>query len=313
MHTASATHTRSVPHGPGAATPTILPAIVQDPTARHGGPRGEHHAERSDGATIVGVKQHRELRIRGRNAAPQPGQRHVSRMGVSLARWWWTARSWLAGHVVMFRPPRHGRRDRRTGRSHPKLVPQDGERLRRLVHEGLLLPSATQIMRSASSETTSSATDECDFPPDAVTKPVVSRMRPPPRLSSSALTRDRRRPRMMRTSPSTSWTRSSPSASSTPISNDTCVALAVPSGQVQRRCRRVRREGGVAGPTHSGVIGIEAARSLGRGVHRGPSAASLGVTEIATRLPTIRVLLSIRRSRHAGEDEGPAGGVNPPT
>lgn len=167
-----------------------------------------------------------------------------------------------------------------------------------------LLPSATEIVYALGlGDDLVGVTDECDFPPDAVTKPVVSRSALPqgrpltPREIDEAV-----RLRMEAHEPiyildKDLLRREQPDVI---LTQDLCRVCAVPSGQVQRALDEL----GVSEAkvlsldphTLDAVIGqIEAVGSmLGRG-DKGKEIASLlrsrvaRVKEIAMRLPTLRV------------------------
>ena len=92
-----------------------------------------------------------------------------------------------------------------------------------------LLPSATEIVFALGlGDSLVGVTDECDFPPEAVTKPVVSRSALPQGRPLSAREIDQAvRGKLDARSPSTSWTPTSSGASSpTSSSRRTCAGSA---------------------------------------------------------------------------------------
>jgi iron complex transport system substrate-binding protein len=167
-----------------------------------------------------------------------------------------------------------------------------------------LLPSATEIVYALGlGDDLVGVTDGCDFPPDAVTKPVVSRSAlPQGRPLTSREIDEAVRLRMEAHEPiyildKEFLRREQPDVI---LTQDLCRVCAVPSGQVQRALDEM----GVADAkvlsldphTLDEVIGqIEAVGSLLDRADRGAEIASLlrsrvaRVKEIAMRLPTIRV------------------------
>ncbi|MGZ5305812.1 MAG: cobalamin-binding protein [Actinomycetota bacterium] len=167
-----------------------------------------------------------------------------------------------------------------------------------------LLPSATEIVYALGlGEDLVGVTDGCDFPPDAVTKPVVSRSAlPQGRPLTSRELDEAVRLRMDAHEPiyildEEFLRREQPDVI---LSQDLCRVCAVPSGQVQRALDEL----GVSDAkvlsldphTLEGVIGqIEVVGSLVGRADRGKEIASLlrsrvaRVKEIAMRLPAIRV------------------------
>ena len=122
-----------------------------------------------------------------------------------------------------------------------------------------LLPSATEIVYALGlGDDLVGVTDECDFPPDAVTKPVVSRSAlPQGRPLTSREIDEAVRQKMDVHEPlyildKELLRREQPDVI---LTQDLCRVCAVPSGQVQRALDElgvVRREGGLARPTHDG-------------------------------------------------------------
>ena len=122
-----------------------------------------------------------------------------------------------------------------------------------------LLPSATEIVYALGlGDDLVGVTDECDFPPDAVTKPVVSRSAlPQGRPLTSREIDEAVRQKMDVHEPlyildKELLRREQPDVI---LTQDLCRVCAVPSGQVQRALDELgtsRREGRLARPAHAG-------------------------------------------------------------
>ena len=169
-----------------------------------------------------------------------------------------------------------------------------------------LLPSATEIVYALGlGDDLIGVTDECDFPPDAVTKPVVSRSALPQGRLRSAREIDRAvRERMDAQQPlyvldTDLLRREQPDVI---ITQDLCRVCAVPSGQVEQAlaaARAARRhEGDLARPADArgrdradrdGGQAPGPARSAGAELAAALRARVAQVKETARRLPTIGV------------------------
>ena len=167
-----------------------------------------------------------------------------------------------------------------------------------------LLPSATEIVYALGlGEDLVGVTDECDFPPDAVTKPVVSRSAlPQGRPLSAREIDDAVRGKMSQREPlyildRELLRREQPDVI---LTQDLCKVCAVPSGQVQRALDELglpdAKVVSLDPHTVDQVIGtIEAVGGMLDRAAKADELASLlrsrvaRVKEIALRLPTIRV------------------------
>jgi iron complex transport system substrate-binding protein len=167
-----------------------------------------------------------------------------------------------------------------------------------------LLPSATEIVYALGlGEDLVGVTDECDFPPDAVTKPVVSRSAlPQGRPLSAREIDDAVRGRMSQQEPlyvldRELLRRERPDVI---LTQDLCRVCAVPSGQVQRALDELglpdAKVLSLDPHTVDEVIGtIDAVGALLDRAAKADEIASLlrarvaRVKEIALRLPTIRM------------------------
>jgi iron complex transport system substrate-binding protein len=168
-----------------------------------------------------------------------------------------------------------------------------------------LLPSATEIVYALGlGDDLVGVTDECDFPPDAVTKPVVSRSALPQgvRPLSAREIDDAVRDRMARQEPlyvleRELLRREQPDVI---LTQDLCRVCAVPSGQVQRALEELglpdAKVISLDPHTLDDVIGT--VETVGAVVDRAAKADEIASTlrsrvarvkEIALRLPTIRV------------------------
>jgi iron complex transport system substrate-binding protein len=168
-----------------------------------------------------------------------------------------------------------------------------------------LLPSATEIVYALGlGDDLVGVTDECDFPPDAVTKPVVSRSAlPQGRPLSAREVDDAVRSKMTQQEPlyvldRELLRRERPDVI---LTQDLCRVCAVPSGQVQRALDELglpdAKVLSLDPHTLEDVIG--SVQRVGDALDRAAKAEELAallrarvtrVKEIALRLPTIRVL-----------------------
>ena len=167
-----------------------------------------------------------------------------------------------------------------------------------------LLPSATEIVYALGlGDQLEAVTDECDFPPEATTKPVVSRSAlPQGRPLTSREIDDAVREKMNARDPlylldKALIQRISPDVI---LTQDLCRVCAVPSGQVQQALDEI----GVADAKvlsldpHSLDEVLEGIREVGKVLHRPEAADELTaslrerietVRRAALRLPTVRV------------------------
>ncbi len=167
-----------------------------------------------------------------------------------------------------------------------------------------LLPSATEIVYALGlGDDLVGVTDECDYPPEAATKPVVSRStlpqgRPLPPGEIDDLVRDQ----MARREPLYELDRAliqhlQPEVI---LTQDLCRVCAVPSGQVQAALEELAvteaRVISLDPHTLEDILGtiLEVGESLGRGERAGELVAGLrerieAVRRTALRLPSIRV------------------------
>ena len=167
-----------------------------------------------------------------------------------------------------------------------------------------LLPSATEIVYALGlGEDLVGVTDECDFPPDAVTKPVVSRSPlPQGRPLSPRGVDDAVRAKMSEQQPlyvldRELLRREQPDVI---LTQDLCRVCAVPSGQVQRALQELDLPDAkvVSLDPHSVEDVIETVVTVGAILDRAAKADEIvsvlrsrvaRVKETALRLPTIRV------------------------
>jgi iron complex transport system substrate-binding protein len=167
-----------------------------------------------------------------------------------------------------------------------------------------LLPSATEIVYALGlGDSLVGVTDECDFPPDAVTKPVVSRSAlPQGRPLSARGIDDAVRDKMSRQEPlyvldRELLRREQPDVI---LTQDLCRVCAVPSGQVQRALDELGLPDAkvVSLDPHTVDEVIDAVEAVGSMLDRAAKGDELAsmlrsrvarVKEIALRLPTIRV------------------------
>jgi iron complex transport system substrate-binding protein len=167
-----------------------------------------------------------------------------------------------------------------------------------------LLPSATEIVYALGlGDDLVGVTDECDFPPDAVTKPVVSRSAlPQGRPLSARDIDDTVRSAMSRQEPlyvldRELLRRERPDVI---LTQDLCRVCAVPSGQVQRALDELGLPDAkvVSFDPHTLDEVIASVEAVGTVLDRAARGAELAallrarvarVKEIALRLPTIRV------------------------
>ena len=167
-----------------------------------------------------------------------------------------------------------------------------------------LLPSATETVYALGlGEDLLAVTDECDFPPEVASKPVVSRSalpqdRPLPSREIDAAVREKMDAGQPLYQLDTALIqRIGPDVI---LTQDLCRVCAVPSGQVQRALEQI-------GATHAQVVSldphsldevIESIRTVGAALHRVERAEELtaslrdrieAVRRIALRLPSVRV------------------------
>jgi iron complex transport system substrate-binding protein len=168
-----------------------------------------------------------------------------------------------------------------------------------------LLPSATEIVYALGlGDDLVGVTDECDFPPDAVTKPVVSRSAlPQGRPLPAREIDDAVRSKMAQLEPlyvldHELLRREGPDVI---LTQDLCRVCAVPSGQVQRALEEIGLPDAkvVSLDPHTLEEVIGTVQAVGAALDRAEKGDELAallrarvahVKEIGLRLPTIRVL-----------------------
>jgi iron complex transport system substrate-binding protein len=168
-----------------------------------------------------------------------------------------------------------------------------------------LLPSATEIVYALGlGDDLVGVTDECDFPPDAVTKPVVSRSAlPQGRPLSAREVDDAVRNKMTQHEPlyvldRELLRRERPDVI---LTQDLCRVCAVPSGQVQRALDELGLPDAkvLSLDPHTLEEVIGSVQTVGEALERAAKGVELAallrarvtrVKEIGLRLPTIRVL-----------------------